>query len=102
MGYNLKANAEYLHLRIPGGLKERVRAVARLEHKNIVTVITEFFLSYLAQKEPIYLRQAAEAREAARIAAIDNGATEVKISTPRQIKQRPAAQPQPAPASVQP
>lgn len=59
----LYESTDYLHLKLPGGLKDRVRAVARLEHKNLVTVVKEFFLSYLAQKEPIELRQAYE-REA--------------------------------------
>jgi hypothetical protein len=61
---------EYLHLRIPTHLKERVRRVAsQIEFKQIGQVVCEQLIAYLARNEPVHMRQAWEAEEAARAAA---------------------------------
>ncbi len=85
---------DYLHIKLPVDLKNRVQEVARLEYKTVTTLIRDYFVAYLRQNEPAHMRQAAE-----RLKALDETAPR-QISAPRQIKPRPA--PQPQPVTVQP
>ncbi len=87
---------DYLHILVPIHLKERVRAVAATEWKNITQIVTEGLASYLAKNEPIHMRQAWEARQAKEAKtngngkANGNGAAVGRASTRAGVKEQPA------------